>query len=122
MYIYISMSHIEYQVKRILKWTKTASFSLGTILALGIAATFHRSFLWNTTNWPIIWFIMHGMRSLFSLSKVLLCRLPNNERSRKKKVGAVTTMTQRVRETFTSVASSGNNAILPSNAVTEDNK
>jgi hypothetical protein len=76
-------------VRRIVVWTHVANVGLLGTMALGLWGTFKINWLLNVANWPYFWFAAQITRGLCSLGKVMLCRLPNNERGASKSTASV---------------------------------
>jgi hypothetical protein len=97
-------------VRHILKWTYTASFASMVLIVWAIVGTFHPHLIWKVETWTLYWLVFHATRSLYSLSKVMLCRLPSNEdnKSKSARVSASGSSTRRSTAAHqSSAASSG---------------
>jgi hypothetical protein len=76
-------------VRRITRWTYIACFSCLGAVGISFVLTFHPFMLWRVDNWPVCWLVFHIFRCLFSLSKVMLCRLPRGDRLSRNRTRAV---------------------------------
>lgn len=72
-------------------WASISSASLLAVLIIGFVTNTQTQLFWNVNGWPVLMGMSLVSRGIYAISKVILCRLPQTQRSTKRKASYMDT-------------------------------